>query len=99
EKRAIEEEVEERGAGIPPPAGRIGGSPADGNVRPCREPAPDRAVARARAQKLCTKLESRGTCVPLRRSAAMTWDYTLSLPLGALVGLASVAFVVGLVLH
>jgi hypothetical protein len=29
----------------------------------------------------------------------MTWDYTLSLPLGALVGLASVAFLVGLILH
>jgi hypothetical protein len=37
--------------------------------------------------------------VRLQRCGTMTWDYTLSLPLGALVGLASVAFLVGLVLH
>jgi hypothetical protein len=29
----------------------------------------------------------------------MTWDYTLSLPLGALIGVSGVGFLVGLFLH
>jgi hypothetical protein len=40
---------------------------------------------------------SQGTDRLLRSLAGMTWDCTL--PLGALVGLSSVAFFVGLVLH